>query len=153
MTLFKEEIDKLTGVDIKTFAGNALLAAPASFKEDEELITYTRKVFRVTEELLNADSVQGNIRDVILTGVLLSDIGKNEDEKLEEIHPLLVRPLLKDVRNDLVPQLFDGVMSIVESHEGANTPIKAIQPKPGSAEHIVAFANVIVRAKGIDVIL
>lgn len=151
MKLFKEELEKIDSVDIRTFAHNALVAAPESFKRDEELITYTKKVFKVTEELLDADRVEGNVRDVILVGVLLSDIAKNVDERFEESHPFLVRPLLKDVKDDLVPQLFEGIMRIVESHEGAHTPIKALEPKPGSAEHLVALANVIVRSESIDV--
>lgn len=149
--LFKEEIQRLENVDFKTFAQNALKAAPASFKEDKELIDYTRKVFRVTEELLNADDVKGHVRDVILTGVLLCDLAKNEDPKLESVHPFMVRALLEDVKEDLVSQLFEGVMKIVEAHEGAKTPIPTLQPKPGSAEHLVALAHVIVRSDSITI--
>lgn len=149
--LFEEEIKRLESMDIQTFVQNAMQAAPDSFKEDEELIKYTKKVFCITELLLDHDQVSGQIRDVILTGALLSDIARNEEEKYKDIHPLLVRPLLKDVKNDLVQPLWEGVIRIVESHEGANTPIEAIVPKPGSPEHLVSLANVIARSERVSI--
>ncbi|CDQ41772.1 hypothetical protein [Virgibacillus salexigens] len=149
--LFETEINKMESLDIKTFAENAMVAAPASFKEDEDLINYTRKVFVVAEELLENNKIDGNLKDIILTGVLLSDIAYNEDEKYRSIHPFLVRPLLNDVKNDLVPNVYEAILKIVERHEGVNTPIAQLHPQAGSLEHLVAIANVIVRSKNIQI--
>lgn len=151
MELFKEELERLNELDIKIFTENALKCAPDSFKEDKNAILHTKKVFRIVEELLNSDEVKGQVRDVILAGVLLSDLAVNEERVFTGTHPFLVRPLLKDIQDDLIPQLYEGIMRIVEKHEGKDTLITDIHPKPGSPEHLVAIANVIARSDSIQV--
>src|SRR5699024_1527822 len=146
-----EEIKRLENVDMINFAKNVELAAPESFKNNEEAIKHTRKVFRITEELLDSDKVEGQIRDIILIGVLVSDLAIGEVP--ETAHPYMIQSILEDLKDDLHQALWDGIMRIAESHEGTNTTIKQLQPKPGTPEHLVALANVLARSENIQVYL
>ncbi|MBR2245627.1 hypothetical protein [Oceanobacillus profundus] len=149
--IFKKEIEELENMDFQVFVSNAIQIAPESFKSDESLIEYTRKVFRVVDEMLAIDRITGYVRDAILAGVLLSDLAVNEDPKYSSIHPLLVRPLIEDFKGDLAVQLWEATLNIVEAHEGSKTPIDKLAPKPGTPEHLVALANQIVRSESIEV--
>lgn len=149
---FEKEIERLNGAaDVQAFVNNAIVSAPKSFYTNDEVVKYTRKVFYVTEHLLEKDNVPSPIKEVILAGVLLSDIAVNvvdEDEK--DFHPILALRYLNRVKKDINEALFEAISKIVLSHEG-ESQIKELAPKPGGPEHLVALANRIVKADFVDI--
>lgn len=149
--IFVKELEEIKQEDVKVFAHNALVSAPTSFISEQNT-DHTKKVFYVVKSLIEMDGVTGPIRDVILTGALLSDIADQYlSEELNELHPVVAKTLLKPLADDLHAGLFEGIIRIVESHEGQNTPSKLLEPKPGSPEHLVAMAHRLVRNESIHI--
>jgi hypothetical protein len=143
---FQGEINRIQNEDVKVFINNAIVDAPESFWEDQQLVDYTKRVFKVVEGMLDADNVEGMVRDIILTGVLLSDVSLNElSGDVKVLHPMMAKTHLKPAAGDLNPQLFDGICRIIEGHEGSDSPSKALEPKPGSPEHLVMIAHRLVQ--------
>lgn len=151
---FEKEIERLSGAaDVQAFVNNAIIASPESFWINEITVSYTRKVFYMVEHLLKKDKVPSPIREVILAGVLLSDIAINElkeDEK--EIHPILALRYLNKVKADLNEALFEAIAKIILTHEG-DVLIKELTPKPGGPEHLVALAHRVVQADFVNITL
>ncbi len=149
---FRRELDMIKDENFKVFARNALMKAKPSFTDDDELITYTRKVFKVLNELLSMRGVNGAVKDAMLIAVLLSDLCLNEmPEGLEDLHPMAVRGFLKVVAEYVQASVFDSIMRAVESHEGENSPSDLLKPRPGTAEYEIAHAHAIVKMECITV--
>jgi hypothetical protein len=149
---FEQELKVIESEDIRAFAHNAIVASPPSFWKDKELVEYTKKVFKVVKELLDHDKVKPPIRDVILAGVLVSDMALNElSDRFKHLHPLAVAKVLEPVSKDLHQALWEGIIRIAEAHEGENTPSKLLEPKPGTPEHLVSLAHRLVRTNTVEV--
>ena len=149
---FENELKVIESEDIRAFAHNAIVASPPSFWKDKELVAYTKKVFKVVKELLDHDKVKPPIRDVILTGVLLSDVALNElSDRFKHLHPLAAAKILEPVSKDIHKALWEGITRIIEAHEGENTPSKLLEPKPGTPEHLVSLAHRLVKNQTIEV--
>jgi hypothetical protein len=149
---FENELKAIEFEDIRAFTHNAIVASPPSFWKDKELVTYTKKVFKVVKELLEHDKVKSPIKDVILAGVLLSDIAYNElSDQFKHLHPIAAGKLLEPVSKDVNKALLEGILRIIEAHEGDQTPSKLLEPKPGTPEHLVSIAHRLVKNQAIHV--
>jgi|SRR5579875_2275086 len=149
---FRNEIESIESLDIKTFVQNALNLTKPSFYEDEEVVNHTKKVFKIVKEFLDTEGTKGALRDLMLVAVLLSDIALNElPENLKHLHPLVAKDYFKEIQSDLQKPVIEGIIDIIESHEGSNAPTKALDPRPGQPGFIIALANKIARFDFVDV--
>jgi hypothetical protein len=144
--VFREEIEEIVSEDLKVFLQNALSLTKESFYKNKETVTHTKNVFKIVNQLLKEEGTQGMLRDIILTAVVLSDIALNElPDDLKHLHPVAAETILRELKNDLAKPVYDGLLNIIEGHEGEKSPSASLEPKPGQPGFIVALANKIAR--------
>lgn len=144
--LFRGELESLETEELSNFAHNALSLAKPAFYEDEDVITHTKKVFRVCKQLLKDAGTTGAFRDGMLIAVLLQDIAKSElSYDMDALHPVAVKPFIESIRGGLNKQIFDAIISMIEGHEAEHSPAAALEPKGGTPGYLIALANKIAR--------
>ena len=147
---FQDQIKELSdAADIQEFTKVVLRKAPASYWMDKDAVEHTKKVFLIVQGMMEADQVKSPIKEVVLAGVLLSDICINEDED-KETHNLQAICKLNKFKNDIHPNYYVAIINIINAHEG-EIQIRGTEPKPGGPEHLVAMANSIARISGVTI--
>jgi hypothetical protein len=143
---FREELEVIESADLKTFLMNSLAMAPASYGEDALLIDYTKRVFKLTKEIVETEGLKGMLKDMMLGSILLADMMENEmPEAMKELHSFAVATHLKELKNDLSKAVWDGMMNLIEQHEGHLVTTASVEPKPGQPGYIIALAHRIAR--------
>jgi hypothetical protein len=143
---FRDELNKIESEDVKVFVVKALELASSAFSEDESVITHVKKVYRIVDSLLDKEGTRGMLRDMMLGAVLLCDLTVNDaPEPLQYLHPVTVDHLLQDIKNDIHKGMYDGFLSMIEGHEGNDSPSAQLDPKAGTPQYVIALANKIAR--------
>lgn len=152
--VFREEIEQLNNEDVKVFAQNAMALTAASFYEDFDTVSHVKKVFKLLRTHIDAESVPTNnmLRDIMLASVLLQDTMINQlPDDMKHLHPLMVKKLIEPIQDGLQKPIVDGLLSMIESHEGEASPAGALIPKPGSPNFLTALYNSIARFECVEV--
>lgn len=139
---YRTELEEIKSEDIRTFVSNALQKASHAFQSNEKQHAYIKRVIRLLNALMEQEGTTGAYRDMIIASVLLCDITKYDlPADLQYLHPLTVRTFLDDYKQDLHHQLFDALMTLIETHEGIELPVKGVRPQQGTPGYIVALAH------------
>ncbi|GAK42096.1 hypothetical protein TCA2_4588 [Paenibacillus sp. TCA20] len=149
--IFKEELEQFNDPEIQSFTQNALSMAPESFYNDEELVTYTKNVYRILMGFLGEESKIRGLADAFRAGALLQDLCFNETgDAYRRIHPVMVRTFLAPLKKDLQTNIFDAILGMVESHEADQSPSPLLEPKPTNSAFLLAMANKVARFNFIE---
>lgn len=150
LNVFEKEIKALDGAaDIQDFVKKVLVDSSISYWGNEEFVKHTQKVFMILEGMLAVDQVNSPVREVMLAGVLLSDICRGEEE-VEGTHNLLAIIRLEKFKDAINPNYLQPIFKIVNAHEGS-VQIQGTEPKAGAPDHLIATANTIARIPGITI--
>lgn len=151
--IFKDEIEALGGAaDVQEFvklAYSTSAVTPASFWMDKEAVAHTKSVFAISKGMMELDQLNSPIKEVVLAGVLLSDISINESDD-KDIHNLASIVRLNQIAVDINTNFYKAIVTIINAHEG-RVQIQGTEPKPGGPEHLVATANSVARLSCVSV--
>lgn len=137
---FAKEIDAIRTEEFKALIVCAYENASDAFHEADFLHDEIKEMYQFTAQFIDTQGLTGGLRDLVLTAVLLSDITLlNLPADLTYLHPITVKPYLYTLEVSINKQMLDAVISIIESHEGGNSPSSLLEPKPGTPGHILAI--------------
>ncbi|QHW35850.1 hypothetical protein GZH47_33710 (plasmid) [Paenibacillus rhizovicinus] len=152
--IFRPELELIISADIKVLAENVIGNAQPSFYQDEQLVNYTKKVFKIVNMLLAKEGTGGPFRDMILCAILFQDIALNSlPEDMKYLHPITAATVVRQFGDGLNSQMVDALVQMIEGHEGPKSPSKSLEPKMGQPGFIVGLANQLVRFDFIEVAL
>lgn len=127
--LVGDELNLISDQQIKDFTVEAVnhigpYIFPEKIAQHSKLVT---KFARIICDTLEVDDI---VYDIITSASLLHDICKYDYEGEENpLHPFVVRRELLGLQKIVGREMFNNIMTCIESHEGYNSPIPQVIPR------------------------
>lgn len=163
----EDELNKIDNEDIQKFTLKVLKKLPDYFWEKEfinefkelngkdikndTIISHTKKVVAVLEELLKLYNPNPVLKDILLSAALIHDglLYGEDGKEYDEYHPIKLRKLIEENKLDLIisSPMYKGIMKAVEGHMGILSCNPAFEVKCGTPEYIFHEADYLASKK------